>query len=113
MKANLVWPDGLGSADSEDAVVEGFVTRVLSPGSFFLGNLPVVSNAETVFQGGTEQRHSGWGPIEVHGRLVGGVMTATRVELEDADFRAPSPRCSVQVTLPRERAGTGERRYDL
>jgi len=86
MKATLVWPEGLGSADSEDAVVEGFVTRVLSPGNFFLGNLPVVSDAGTVFQGGTNVDILVGVHLEVHGRLVGGVMTATTVELEDADL---------------------------
>jgi hypothetical protein len=78
--------EGLGSSDSEDAVVEGFVTRVLSPGNFFLGNLQVVSDAGTVFQEGTNADILVGVHLEVHGRLVGGVMTAAEVELEDADL---------------------------
>ena len=78
--------EGLGASDSEDAVVEGFVTRVLSPGNFFLGNLQIVSNAGTVFHGGTSHDILVGVHLEVHGRLVGGVMTAITVELEDADL---------------------------
>ena len=86
LTATRVRLEGLGTSDSEDAVVEGFVTRVLSPGNFFLGNLQVVSNAETVFQGGTNTDILVGVHLEVHGRLVGGIMTAAKVELEDADL---------------------------
>lgn len=86
LSATRVRLEGLGSSDSEDAVVEGFVTRVLSPGNFFLGNLQVVSDAGTVFQGGTNADILVGVHLEVHGRLVGGVMTAAKVELEDADL---------------------------
>ena len=86
LTATRVRLEGLGSSDSEDAVVEGFVTRVLSPGNFFLGNLQVVSDAGTVFQGGTNADILVGVHLEVHGRLVGGVMTAANVELEDADL---------------------------
>lgn len=86
LTATRVRLEGLGTSDSEDAVVEGFVTRVVSPGNFFLGNLQVVSNAETVFQGGTNTDILVGVHLEVHGRLVGGIMTAAKVELEDADL---------------------------
>ena len=86
LTATRVQLEGLGTSDSEDAVVEGFVTRVLSPGNFFLGNLQVMSNAETVFQGGTNTDVLVGVHLEVHGRLVGGIMTAAKVELEDADL---------------------------
>lgn len=86
LTATRVRLEGLGTSDSEDAVVEGFVTRVLSPGNFFLGNLQVVSNAGTVFQGGTNTDILVGVHLEVHGRLVGGIMTAAKVELEDADL---------------------------
>lgn len=87
LTATRVRLEGLGSSDSEDAVVDGFVTRVISPGNFFLGNLQVVSDAETVFQGGTNADILVGVHLEVHGRLVGGVMTAAKVELEDADLQ--------------------------
>jgi hypothetical protein len=86
LTATRVRLEGLGTSDSEDAVVEGFVTRVLSPGNFFLGNLQVVSNAETVVQGGTNTDILVGVHLEVHGRLVGGILTAAKVELEDADL---------------------------
>lgn len=86
LTATRVRREELGASDSEDAVVEGFVTRVLSPGTFLLGNLQVVTNAETVFQGGTSADIFVGRHLEVHGRLVGGIMTATKLELEDADL---------------------------
>ncbi len=87
LTATRVRREELGASDSEDAVVEGFVTRVLSPGTFLLGNLQVVTNAETVFQGGTSADIFVGRHLEVHGRLVGGILTATKLELEDADLR--------------------------
>ncbi|HMS85033.1 MAG TPA: DUF5666 domain-containing protein [Nitrospira sp.] len=87
LTATRVRIEGLGSSDSEDAVVEGFVTRVPKPGNFFLGNLQVVSNAETIFQGGTSADILTGVHLEVHGRLSGGILTATKVELEDADLQ--------------------------
>lgn len=86
LTATRVRLEGLGSSDSEDAVVDGFVTRVLSPGNFLLGNLQVVTNAETIFHGGTNTDILVGVHLEVHGPLVGGIMTATNVELEDADL---------------------------
>lgn len=86
LAATRVRLEGLGTSDSEEAVVEGFVTRVLSPGHYFLGNLEVATNVGTIFHGGTSNDILVGGHIEVHGRLVGGVITATTVELEDADL---------------------------
>lgn len=85
--ATRVRLEELESIDSEEAVVEGFVTRVLSSGNFRIGNLPVATNAETVFQEGTSADVLVGVHIEVHGRLVGGTLHATRVELEDADLQ--------------------------
>ncbi|MFO0700007.1 MAG: DUF5666 domain-containing protein [Nitrospira sp.] len=86
LTATHVRLERLGTLDSEDAVVDGCVTRVLSPGHFFLGNLRVVSNAGTVVHGGTNTDILVGVHLEVHGRLVGGIMTAAKVELEDADL---------------------------
>ncbi|HRI40021.1 MAG TPA: DUF5666 domain-containing protein, partial [Nitrospira sp.] len=66
MTATLVWPEVLSSADSEDAKVEEFVTRVAGSGDFFLGNLHVLTNAGTVFEGGTRNDILVGAHIEVH-----------------------------------------------
>ena len=79
--------EGLGSIDSEEAVIEGFVTRMLSPDNFFLGNVQVVTNAGTIFEGGTRSDILVGGHLEVHGTLVGGIVKATKVEIEDADLK--------------------------
>ncbi len=79
--------EGLGSIDSEEAVIEGFVTRMLSPDNFFLGNVQVVTNAGTIFEGGTRSDILVGGHLEVHGTLVGGIVKATKVEVEDADLK--------------------------
>lgn len=86
LTATRVRLEELGASDSEDAVIEGFVTRVLSSGKFLLGNLQVVTNTETALQGGTSTDIFVGRHLEVHGRLVGGIMTATKLELEDADL---------------------------
>jgi Domain of unknown function (DUF5666) len=87
MTATLVWPEVLASADSEDAKVEGFVTRVAGSGDFFLGNLHVLTNAGTVFEGGARNDILVGAHIEVHGPLVDGIVKATKVELEEAELK--------------------------
>ncbi|MBX3327984.1 MAG: hypothetical protein KF682_18985, partial [Nitrospira sp.] len=81
--------EGLGSIDSEEAVIEGFVTRMLSPDNFFLGNVQVVMNAGTIFEGGIRSDILVGVHLEVHGTLVGGIVKATKVEVEDADLKGP------------------------
>ncbi len=85
--ATRVRLDELGITDSENAVLEGFVTKVFGQDTFFFGNQQVVTNAGTVFEGGTRNDILVGVHIEVHGALVGGVMKAIRVEVEDADLK--------------------------
>jgi hypothetical protein len=87
MTATLVWPEVLDSTDREDATLEGFVTRVRGSGDFFLGNLHVLTNVGTVFEGGTLNDILVGAHIEVHGPLVDGVVKATKVELEEAELK--------------------------
>lgn len=87
LTANLVWPEGLGTKDSEDTKIEGFVTQALSAGDFFLGNLHVQTNVDTVFQGGTSVDILVGTRVEVHGPLVGGIVKATKVELEESEIK--------------------------
>ena len=87
LAANLVWPEGLGTEESEDTKVEGFVTQVLGSGDFFLGNLHVLTNVGTIFQGGASADILVGTHLEVHGPLVGGIVKATKVELEESEIK--------------------------
>ena len=82
MTATRVKLEGLGSEDSEAAEVEGFVTQVLGQGDFFLGNVHVLTNAGTNFEGGTLTDILAGAHLEVHGSLVGGIVNATKVEFK-------------------------------
>jgi Domain of unknown function (DUF5666) len=83
MTATLVWPEGLGIKDNADAKIEGFVTQVLSPGDFSIGNVHALTNADTTFEGGTTSDIQVGAHLEVHGPLVGGIVNTTKVEFED------------------------------
>ena len=82
MTATKVKPEGLGTKDGEDVEVEGFVTQVLSPGDFFLGNIHVLASAGTTFEGGTLNDILVGAHLEVQGSLVGGIVNATKVAFE-------------------------------
>lgn len=87
MKANLVWPETLGSNDSEKVQVEGFVTQELGSGNFSIGIVRVQTNAETQFEGGTLGNIQVGVRLEVHGALVGGIVKATKVELKETELK--------------------------
>ena len=82
MTATKVKPQGLGIEDSEEAEIEGFVTQVAALGDFYLGNVHVLTNAGTTFEGGTLNDILVGAHLEVHGPLVGGIMNATKVAFE-------------------------------
>jgi hypothetical protein len=82
MTATKIKPDGLGTDDSEDAEIRGFVTQVVAPGDFFLGNVHMQTNAETTFEGGTLNDIVLGAQLEVHGSLIDGIVNATKVEFE-------------------------------
>ncbi|THJ25400.1 MAG: hypothetical protein CAF45_000890 [Nitrospira sp. CG24E] len=89
LTANRVKPEGLGSTDSEATEVEGFVTQMLGPGDFFIGNVHVQTSADTTFEGGTLNDILDGARLEVQGPLVGGIVNATKVEFEgEAELRA-------------------------
>ncbi|MEI8016025.1 MAG: DUF5666 domain-containing protein [Nitrospira sp.] len=80
--ATKVRPDGLGTDDSEDAEIRGFVTQVVAPGDFYLGDVHVQTRDGTTFEGGTLNDILLGAQLEVHGSLVGGIVNATKVEFE-------------------------------
>ena len=82
MTAMKIKPEGLGTTDSEDAEIQAFVTQVLGPGDFFLGNVHVRTSAGTTFEGGTLSDIVVGSHLEVYGPLIGGIVTATKVEFD-------------------------------
>lgn len=80
MTATKIKPEGLGTADSEDAEIEAFVTQVVALGDFYLGNVHVRTSAGTTFEGGTLSDIVVGSHLEVSGPLIGGIVTATKVE---------------------------------
>jgi hypothetical protein len=82
MNATSVKPKALGVSDVEDTEVEDFVTWVNGPGDFFLNNVHVQTNSGTVFEGGTLGDILVGSHLEVYGPLIGGIVTATKVEFE-------------------------------
>ena len=82
MTATKMKPEGLGTEDSEGAEFRGFVTQVIAPGDFYLGNVHVQMRAGTTFEGGTLNDILVGAQLEVQGSLVGGILNATKVEFE-------------------------------
>lgn len=66
--------------DADEAEVEGFVTALTSTSRFSVNNLPVDASAAT-FKNGTTGLILG-ARVEVEGRVVGGVLIATKVKVK-------------------------------
>jgi Domain of unknown function (DUF5666) len=83
MTATKVISDELGTADDdEDAEIQGFVTQVVAPGDFYLGNVHVRASAGTTVEGGVLNDILVGAHLEVHGSLVDGIVNAAKVEFE-------------------------------
>jgi hypothetical protein len=102
MKANLVWPETLGSKDSENAKVEAFVTHVRDLSDFSMGIVRVQTSPGTVFEGGTPSDVQVGIRLVVNGPLVDGVVNATKVkfEREEEDHAEPTMVNSTGARLP-------------
>ncbi len=82
------------TAELEDADLHGNVTQVLGPGHFTLGNVQVLTNTGTIFDGGTVNDIAVGIHLEVYGSVVDGSVTATKVEFErvtSLSATAPAP----------------------
>ncbi len=82
MSATSVKLKALGVTDIQDTDIEDFVTRVDGPGDFFLNNVHVRTNFDTTFEGGTLSDIVIGSHLEIYGPLIGGIVTATKVEFE-------------------------------
>lgn len=82
MIATKIWPEGLGTKESEEAEVEGIVTQVAGTGDFSIGNVHVQTNSATLFAGGAVNDIAIGAHLHAKGPLIGGILKATKVEIE-------------------------------
>ncbi len=73
--------------DGDRAELEGFVTRFVSAADFDVEGVPVMTNAQTVFENGTSADLALNRKIEVEGDIdAAGVLVATKIEIKAAGF---------------------------
>lgn len=82
LTATRIKPQALGVSDIEDADIEGFITRLEPSGVILIDNVRITTTASTVFEGGTRNDLTLDAHIEVHGRIVNGVLEAEHVSFE-------------------------------
>ena len=81
-------PFGGGAVPGARVEIENIVTQVLSPVSFVLGGLTVVTNMSTQFLFGTPDQIAAGVRLEVEGTInSSGNLVATKVKFEDNDAR--------------------------
>lgn len=64
--------------------IEGFVTQVLGPGDFFIGNRHVQTTSATEFRGGTIDEIVVGAKLSAEGRLANGILTAKHVKFHES-----------------------------
>jgi hypothetical protein len=81
LTATKVEPEHLGVGSQVDELeVEGFVTQVLGPGDFFIGNTHVQTTSATEFRGGTIDEIVLGAKLSTEGRLANDILTAKHVK---------------------------------
>ncbi|THJ22576.1 MAG: hypothetical protein CAF44_005080 [Nitrospira sp. CG24D] len=84
LTATRTKPQTLGVTNIEDAEVEGFITHLDPSGTVFIDNIRITTTPSTVFEGGTALDLILDTRIEVHGRVVNGVLEAEHVSFKGA-----------------------------
>lgn len=84
LNATKVEPSGPRVQDADEFEIEGFVTSVLSPTEFVVGNQRVVITGSTRFEGGVPEDIAVGVKLEVEGVLSGGILTASEIEFRDS-----------------------------
>ncbi len=75
--------EGLGLADVDRVKLEGFVSQVIPPNVFILGNQPAQTDTSTLFAGGLANDIVAGMKLETEGVLVSGVLVVTKVSFSD------------------------------
>lgn len=81
LRATLVRRASLGVQETRRAEIEGFVSQIVSPGSFLVGQIQVQFDDQTIFEGGTAADLGPGVRVEVNGTLAADVLQAARIEL--------------------------------
>lgn len=85
LEATKVEPEELGVGNHMDEFeVEGFVTQVLGPEDFFVGNTHVRTTSRTEFRGGTLDEIVVGAKLSAEGRLVNNMLTAKHVKFHES-----------------------------
>jgi hypothetical protein len=82
--ASKVEPVRINVADAGEVEVEGAITFFNSPASFMVNGVPVVTNSNTIFEGGVAGDLALGVEVEVEGSLANGVLTAEEVSFRDS-----------------------------
>ncbi|MEQ1595868.1 MAG: DUF5666 domain-containing protein [Casimicrobium sp.] len=85
---------GGSSSSSGEAEVEGAVSNFVSISNFTVGG-QVVDASGAVFEDGTAADVANGAVVEVHGRIVAGVLVASRVEIKSGNT-SPPPGAGVE-----------------
>jgi uncharacterized Zn-binding protein involved in type VI secretion len=83
MNATKVEPEGIDVANADEIEVEGAITLFNSSERFTVNGVPVVTNGNTIFEGGVPGDLALGVEVEVEGSLVNGVLTAKEVSFRD------------------------------
>jgi Domain of unknown function (DUF5666) len=81
--ATKVEPERINVANADEIELEGVITQFTSPPSFTVNGVPVVTNANTVFERGEAGDLALGVEVEVEGSLANGILTATEVKFRD------------------------------
>ena len=85
LTAIKVEPEHLGFGNTVDNLeVEGFVTQVVGPGDFSIGNTRVRTTSSTEFRGGTIDEIVVGAKLSAEGRLANGILTAKHVKFHES-----------------------------
>lgn len=82
LTASKVKPLSLGVSDIDEAEVEGFVTFIAPSGDVLVNNVSIRPIASTLYEGGTAGDLVLGAHVEVHGRIVGGVLEANHIKFD-------------------------------
>jgi len=75
---------GAGNNNVDEFEVEGFVTRVVGLGDFFIGTTHVLTTASTEFRGGIIDEIIVGAKVSAEGRLANGILTAKHVKFHES-----------------------------
>jgi len=93
---------GMNADDDDEVEVEGLVTRFVSATDFDVNGQPVTTSSATRFERGTAADLALNVRIEVEGRVVNGVLQASKVQFEnEADLRLAAPVQSIDAAAGR------------